>query len=42
MLEETAGTAFYNDKRKESQKILEKKGEKLQEMASILEKEIYP
>ena len=36
MLEETAGTAFYNDKRKESNKILDKKGEKLKEMTELL------
>lgn len=42
MLEETAGTALYNDKRQDSQKILLKKGDKLIEMSGLLDREVRP
>ncbi len=42
MLEETAGTALYNDKKKEAQKIIEKKETKLKEIEQLLESDIEP
>ena len=42
MLEETAGTALYNEKKKEAQKTIEKKETKLNEIKSLLQIEIEP
>lgn len=37
MLEETAGTALYNEKKKESEKIILKKEEKVKEINDMIE-----
>lgn len=42
MIEETAGTALYNEKKKESNKIILKKEEKVAEINDLIEKDIYP
>ena len=42
MLEETAGTSLYNEKKRESQKMIEKKEEKVKEVNDLLLKSIMP
>jgi len=42
MMEETAGTALYCDKKREAQKVIEKKETKLQEINELLSAEIEP
>lgn len=42
LLEETAGTALYNEKKKESKAIMEKKQDKVNEIDRILEEEVRP
>jgi len=36
MIEETAGTALYNEKKKESMKLIEKKDQKVKEINELL------
>ncbi|CAD8056014.1 unnamed protein product [Paramecium primaurelia] len=42
MLEETAGTSLYNEKKREAQKLIQKKEEKLKQVNEIIEAEIQP
>lgn len=42
MIEETAGTALYNEKKKESTKIIQKKEDKVAEINDLIEKDIKP
>ncbi|CAK80576.1 unnamed protein product (macronuclear) [Paramecium tetraurelia] len=42
MLEETAGTSLYNEKKREAQKLIQKKEEKLKQVNEIIETEIQP
>lgn len=42
MMEETAGTALYQEKKREAQKIIDKKELKLQEINSLLKSHIEP
>ena len=42
MLEETAGTSLYNEKKKESQRIIQKKEEKVKEVNELILKSIMP
>jgi structural maintenance of chromosome 2 len=42
MLEETAGTALYNQKKRESQNLMAKKEEKLKEIGNLIKDEINP
>lgn len=42
MIEETAGTAYYNKTRSESEKIIQRKQQKLESINDILESTIRP
>jgi len=42
MLEETAGTSMYNDKKFDTEKLITKKDMKLKEMQNLLTNEIEP
>jgi structural maintenance of chromosome 2 len=42
MLEETAGTSLYNEKKRDAQRTIEKKEEKLKQVQDLIEGEIRP